>query len=791
MRSVGWLVMLACTACVSSTSVVCEDGSTCPGGFQCDVEHHRCLVPEQVAACEGKTEAQDCVFNDAPGACRDGACEAFFCGDGYVTGTEACDSANLGIDPNTGETADCITAGFYAAEGLACTSACTYDTNACTGGRCGDSEVNGPELCDGPTSKTCVSIGFDAGSVTCNAQCGFQIRDCSRFGWNPESISDVVAYAVAGSSADDQWAVGRGGRAMHYEGAFWNSVPTPVQNDLVAAWSIAKDDAWAIGQGKTSPALASVVIHWDGAAWSIVSGVPGTDYVDVWAADTNNVFIATKAQGIQHWNGTTWSVAGTFTGGEPIALRGSSPTDLWVATKPGPLYHFDGTSWTQRSPTGVEVHFIDANSATDVWIVGYVATNLGIGVIAHYDGTSWTQWQTPQDAYNNIASSAPNDTWVAGVDGIMRHWDGVAWSRSTNIGASPTGLTAISGFISLGPTEVVGVSTLNLAYRYRGQAYGTYPSLGINPFDAPVNTAMWGPSANDQYVTNVKGEVWHFDGTTWTLAFKVPQAMGNDVGARSIWGSAANDVWVGAANGSVYHWDGATWTGEVAATTSIEKIWGDGNGNVWAFSTIVAAHRTGPSAWTTTAIAGSPLSVSGTAADDIYLVTRGTSNKLSRWDGTSWAEVATGSTFPLLAVAAVASDDVHVTAEDGRMFHWNGTTWNEQIVPALADLTFIAENGHDDVVAASERDLFHFNGSEWAAIRPPIDFVPNTDDYIPIAGIQVSPGRIDMVLKRYRIRTLLRTRPLVCRPRELGACTDGVDNDCDGKLDSRDDECQQ
>lgn len=53
----------------------------------------------------------------------------------------------------------------------------------------------------------------------------------------------------------------------------------------------------------------------------------------------------------------------------------------------------------------------------------------------------------------------------------------------------------------------------------------------------------------------------------------------------------------------------------------------------------------------------------------------------------------------------------------------------------------------------------------------------------------MSPGRIDMLLRRYRLRTLIRTRPLACRVSEAGACGNAVDDDCDGALDGLDDEC--
>jgi hypothetical protein len=53
-----------------------------------------------------------------------------------------------------------------------------------------------------------------------------------------------------------------------------------------------------------------------------------------------------------------------------------------------------------------------------------------------------------------------------------------------------------------------------------------------------------------------------------------------------------------------------------------------------------------------------------------------------------------------------------------------------------------------------------------------------------MVDLQASPGRLDMLLQRYRIRTLIRTRPISCAMREV--CGDAVDNDCDNLLDSVD-----
>jgi hypothetical protein len=788
------LVSVLFAGCAQSESIVCDDGTTCPGGFQCDIEHHRCLLPAQVAACEGKADGDDCTYNNMPGACQFGACETFYCGDGRITIPEQCEPGfegapdDLGMNAN-GEQNSCLDLGYYEPAGLACDPhTCRYDTAACGGGRCGDVELNGPELCDGPTNETCVSIGFDAGSVSCNALCGFNVLDCSRFGWNPESLADVQALAVAGSGPNDQWAVGDSGKAMHYEGAFWNTYPTGVINPLVGAWSGGPDDTWAVGLGVNS-ANPAVILHWTGkqTGWSKITNAPAGEYVDVWGVGSN-VYVATEASGILHYNGSAWETLGNL-GDGAMRIHGVSPTNVYVATSTGPLAQWNGSTWTTLTATplaGVKFEFLDANADDDVWAAGHMSAAPGTGVIAHYNGSAWTVWKKTSEQYNNIASSAPNDAWVAGVDGIMRHWDGQAWSRSTNIGASPSGLTAISGFISLSGTEVLAVSTLRLAYRYRGQAYGIYNALGPNPFDATQNNAMFGTRADNQHVVNVKGEVWHFDGDAWANVHTIDSV--NVVPAKAIHGSGADNIWVGADNGTMHHWDGASWSSETATTSTIYNVWVAGAGEVWAFTSSLAFHKEG-TMWKSYLLGGAPvLSVSGTSPSDIWVVEGGTSHKLWHWNGTAWTDTpVTTADTDLLAVVAVSDTDVHVTGKNGRMNHYNGSTWTQQTVTPLAELEFLTATGPHDVIAASQRDLFHFNGIEWSNMRPPVDFVPNTADYIPIVGIQASPGRIDMLLDRYRIRTLLRTRALRCELHEV--CGDSVDNNCNGDIDSSDAEC--
>lgn len=97
------------------------------------------------------------------------------CGDGVITGTEACDGQNFGTRTCASETGDPKAGGS-----LACTSLCKIDKSKCTS--CGDGIVQSTEQCDGsvPAAITCATqVGpGSTGTVTC-AACKLNVAGCS------------------------------------------------------------------------------------------------------------------------------------------------------------------------------------------------------------------------------------------------------------------------------------------------------------------------------------------------------------------------------------------------------------------------------------------------------------------------------------------------------------------------------------------------------------------------------------------------------------------------------------
>lgn len=99
------------------------------------------------------------------------------CGNSIIEGTEGCDKAALG-----GKT--CTSLGFTGGT-LSCSSSCQLNTSACTSvakAVCGNKVIETGETCDGTTlgGKTCTSLGFTGGTLACSSTCQVNTASCTK-----------------------------------------------------------------------------------------------------------------------------------------------------------------------------------------------------------------------------------------------------------------------------------------------------------------------------------------------------------------------------------------------------------------------------------------------------------------------------------------------------------------------------------------------------------------------------------------------------------------------------------
>jgi FG-GAP-like repeat len=255
-------------------------------------------------------------------------------------------------------------------------------------------------------------------------------------------------------------------------GSTWSLVDSPNltgPNMLNAVSVVSPTDIWSVGNYLPGANYRTLIQHWDGTAWSVVTS-PNvgrkdnslTDVValgsdDIWAVGyshgTNRVSPATLAE---HWDGASWVVVTTMDASNRpnllVSVAGAASNDVWAVgsydTRQGVRQtlaeHFDGTEWT-ISPTPntgalSALTAVAVASADSVWAIGYALVDDAYQtLVEHWDGTDWTVMPSPTASGNNVlvrmGLTSDSDLWAVGyaempfADRTLGlHWNGSSWS---------------------------------------------------------------------------------------------------------------------------------------------------------------------------------------------------------------------------------------------------------------------------------------------------------------------------------------------------------------------------
>jgi hypothetical protein len=136
--------------------------------------------------------------------------------------------------------------------------------------------------------------------------------------------------AVSADSANDVWAIGEAGNGgppiLHFNGTTWSQVASPAV-EATSITAISPTNVWAVGtvgvffNHRTYRKAA--IEHWDGTSWSIVSspnptpsagldsflrGITAISATNIWAVGSFNKSSGGAATLIEHWDGTSWTI---------------------------------------------------------------------------------------------------------------------------------------------------------------------------------------------------------------------------------------------------------------------------------------------------------------------------------------------------------------------------------------------------------------------------------------------------------------------------------------------------
>jgi hypothetical protein len=275
---------------------------------------------------------------------------------------------------------------------------------------------------------------------------------------------------VATLSAKQAWAVGTEGDSPfidQFNGSKWSSVDAAALNVIGQFHAAAKfpGGAWAVGGGGPSDAAQRpFIVRLTGAksgtkvqrtptpklAVGQLLTVSATSAKDAWAGG----FLGKDASVLLHWNGKAWSRASFPGNGIVTATLAISSKNVWVidvADKTGSqVWNWNGKKWRQTAipalngKAGYTLRSLSATSPKDLWAVGSFLDSDVVShtVSVHWNGSKWSLVKTPVlrqtdgPALAAVAASAPDDAWAVGENvhfpAVIEHWDGSSWTAVTS-----------------------------------------------------------------------------------------------------------------------------------------------------------------------------------------------------------------------------------------------------------------------------------------------------------------------------------------------------------------------
>jgi hypothetical protein len=319
-------------------------------------------------------------------------------------------------------------------------------------------------------------------------------------------------------------------------------------------------------------------------------------------------------------------------------LAVSNPPGAWAAPAD------DVGAWTVKDTAAGphdQMFGLGVVSPDDIWVVGRTENGLSGSPLwsEHWDGSQWTAVEVPPDPnlpytfLSHVAVVSSDEVWASGaaddggtspVHGLLRLWDGTAWTA-------------------------VDVPHAGTWSNYAGLAFSGRDDGWLVGASAPGVTGRPTSAILD-----------HWDGSSWTEA-SVPSTLcdGAESFLYDVTAIAATDAWAVGSCGDpdpwsplVLHWDGLTWT-QVAVPV--------------------------PPGANLPFLEG----MTALATDDVWAVgTQQTKEPLiAHWDGTSWTDVASpaqSEVARLESIVAVSAGDLWAVGDldgDPLIEHWDGSSW--------------------------------------------------------------------------------------------------------------------
>jgi hypothetical protein len=370
----------------------------------------------------------------------------------------------------------------------------------------------------------------------------------------PKGLIVTVTTALLAAGASSASTLPKGAQSPARATVTTYSVPGYF-NDVVA---VSGNDAWAVGWTASSPSK-TIMAHWDGQKWSPVAGVNGlpgalmnltvVSRTDIWAAGYAATSKTTSVPLVMHWTGAGWhripgvpSVNGYFT---QAAEAGGNLLAVGAMNAP-PMLNMErtGTTWKKLPvpSTPGELTNLVVTGTKNAWAAGVTGNtstgNLTGDVLLRWNGNTWRGVSFPLHGTNQelwqLAAGPGGAVWAVGYGHnhaftgftpISMLWTGTAW-RKVTVPAPTNSMLGGVAFVPGGTAWAVGASHLfskTFTVRWTGAAWQQVASP--NPFAAYSSlTAVAASSKTDAWAVGYGANtatgaprtfILHWNGHAW------------------------------------------------------------------------------------------------------------------------------------------------------------------------------------------------------------------------------------------------------------------------------------
>jgi hypothetical protein len=330
-------------------------------------------------------------------------------------------------------------------------------------------------------------------------------------------------------------------------------------NGVAAA---ADNNAWAVGYSASSSSPKILMLHWNGSAWSKVassqlkligsagdlSGITVVNARDAYAVGYSGNPLGTTHTLLLHWNGAAWSTVTSpapVSGGALTAVTASSKGGWAVgyyATGPSALdywslaFRLNGATWSRVSSKTNDVTFtgVATTSAGTSWATANEVAMI-TGGLAKWSGSRWS-WihsfpvQGMYHALNGIAAGPGGRAFAVGANGnvpltpaLSMEWTGHAWVKAVVSAPSGSLLDAVTfapGGIAWAAGSSGPAGGRPMIVRWNGREWSrvTTPANAAQLSGIAFSAASFGWAVGSTSFTpgGTRTLILHWNGRTWS-----------------------------------------------------------------------------------------------------------------------------------------------------------------------------------------------------------------------------------------------------------------------------------